>query len=365
MIILYSYTNLVDFNDEISLFFAFWLPIFFSALSLPFVHYIISLSLTLLIMIYTLQVVEKFTIEIYVYNYDFLFIFSLAVVFATALSFGRHLMARSLLIEINKMQKANKALLQKTKKIEKARTKAEAASKNKSIFLASVSHELRTPLNGIINFSKFVKNGTYGAVAPQHSHMINRIYENGHELLKLINNVLDSSKIASDSFMLFYEDDIRIEEVFDGFDQIHNFKFKNTKGQAIVDANISFSLNYNNETYALLQVDTGRLRQALFEILTLCFYYTTSGSVCMNISQLDNNLIIYIEDSSGNALDNIRSELFNLPKLSNDEIIFHIGLGLSIAKEIIELHGGTITYSHNLKGNIFQIALPIIKEQTL
>ncbi|MGB7339316.1 MAG: histidine kinase dimerization/phospho-acceptor domain-containing protein [Phototrophicaceae bacterium] len=364
VMISYSYANYIDFNDEISLFFAFWLAIFFSALFLPRIHYLISLIITFVIIIFTLQVIEGFTIAHYIENFDLIFSFVLVVMFATALFFGRHLMANLLLIEIDKKNKANIALIEKSKSIEKARSEAETASKNKSMFLASVSHELRTPLNGIINFSGFVKSGKFGDVAPQHTHMLERIHDSGYELLKLINNVLDSSKIASDSFVLFYEDDVIIDDLFDGFDQVQNFKFNNSLGQAIADADISFALRGIDEAYPLLNLDADRIRQALFEVLMLCFYYTTSGSVCVDVSQsASNRLSIRIEDSSGDILNSITPDLFDLKNLTTGEIVFHIGLGLSIAKEIIELHGGTIDYLHGPKGNIFQIELPVFKER--
>lgn len=125
VMIAYSYVYYLDFTDEISVLYAFWLSIFFSALFLPGIHYVISLVLTLLTIAFTLQFIEGFTVAQYIEHFDLLFTFSLAVMFATSLFFGRHLMSKLLIQEVEKKNRANKILLAKTQAMEKVRAEAE------------------------------------------------------------------------------------------------------------------------------------------------------------------------------------------------------------------------------------------------
>ncbi|MEO1165747.1 MAG: histidine kinase dimerization/phospho-acceptor domain-containing protein, partial [Chloroflexota bacterium] len=89
-----------------------------------------------------------------------------------------------------------------------ARQKAEQADQTKSAFLASMSHELRTPLNAIINFSKFLGKEVPGPINEEQKQLIGHISDSGQHLLRLINDVLDMSRIAAGSLALFVEDDI-------------------------------------------------------------------------------------------------------------------------------------------------------------
>jgi len=250
-----------------------------------------------------------------------------------------------------------------------ANKKSEIASRAKSDFLAAMSHELRTPLNTIIGFSeieinKSLQNEPSSAKQPssmqtssakQTRDNVTRIHQSGLHLLRIINDILDLSKLDSGKF------EINPEE-YDTASMI----------SSIVDMNmirigskfIRFTLEISGDFPARLTGDELRVKQIMNNLLSNAIKYTKEGRVQLTISskEVQDNLALVTFTVADTGIG-IRAEdigkLFvdytQLDTRSNKEVE-GTGLGLSISKKIAQMMGGDITVESDYgKGSCFTV----------
>lgn len=213
---------------------------------------------------------------------------------------------------------------------------AEAAHRAKSQFLAQMSHELRTPLNAIIGFSEVIKGEVFGPVGNQrYAEYAQDIHESGGHLLALINEVLDMAKIEAGRIEL---DDriIRLDTVVDAA-----LRMVKT---AAAKKTISLTTALPAAMPSLL-VDDVKLRQVLVNLLANAVRFTQPGGrISVEAHDpADEGLEIRIRDSGvGMAPDQIAVALepFGQVEQRSDTASEGTGLGLPLAKSLVELHGG-------------------------
>jgi len=219
-----------------------------------------------------------------------------------------------------------------------ARDAAEAANRTKSAFLANMSHEIRTPLNSIIGFLELAQDGD---IPQKTRNYIFKVLENAKWLLKIINDILDISKIESGK--------IELEHIpFDLCDIIENCQsslFMKTaeKGVALY-CNVEPSINVK------LLGDSVRLRQALMNLLSNAAKFTNEGNVSLLASVKDINnekaTITFEVSDTGIGMNTDQIARIFLPFMQADDSITRqyggTGLGLSITKGIIEMMGGEL-----------------------
>lgn len=246
----------------------------------------------------------------------------------------------------------------KIAKLEKIRE--QELGKMKSKFFTNLSHEIRTPLTliiaplqDIIN-SKELSNKIKGQLIP--------VEKNAKNLLKLINQLLDFTKIVNNKMTL---------QISEG--DINSFAkniFNNFKPLAKLN-NIKFKFSSDKKVFPMW-FDTKNIEIVITNILSNAFKFTPKGgSISIKISQLNldakKHCKILISDSGKGISKNNQSHLFErfyqVPNKNENKNIGS-GLGLSIVKEIIDLHKGEIVLDSEIgKGSIFQIILPIEKDQ--
>ncbi|MFK5975059.1 MAG: ATP-binding protein [Sulfurovum sp.] len=248
------------------------------------------------------------------------------------------------------------SMLQDTKtELDTRAYELEKSSQYKSEFLANMSHELRTPLNSIILLSKMLSENIdkFDSDDIKKSEVI---HQSGQDLLLLINDILDLSKIESGKMEIIY-DDFDTQEILsqsqDLFSPIANEK------------NIKFIVedHYNN----IVQVDSVKLMQVIKNLLSNAFKFTQKGHVKLSISQNIAErlpLIISVKDT-GIGIDRDKKELvFDAFKQIDGSISRNYGgtgLGLSISKKFTELMGGVIKVESDKGiGSTFSIHLPLI-----
>ena len=238
---------------------------------------------------------------------------------------------------------------QREKELDDARRLAEEAQLKES-FLANMSHEIRTPLNAIVGFSYLLAQpeGTY---APEEREMfINTINTNNDLLLKLINDILDISRIDSGQM----DFDIKPLFVSTLVEKVYNtFTLQMPKHLEFVLAQPDYD--------AEIMADDSRMQQVLTNFLTNAGKFTPEGKVTLgwNIDLATSKVELYVEDTGIGLADEDRKMVFSR-FYKKDEFKQGTGLGLSICKAIVVRHGGSISVKSQLgKGSRFSVFMKI------
>lgn len=224
------------------------------------------------------------------------------------------------------------------KLLQASRLEAEAARRSKEDFVANVSHELRTPLNMIIGFTEMIMNSpsTYGPNLPRALLSdIRVIYRNSQHLSQMINDVLDLARVEAGQLILSRNwVDVRtiVQEA----------------AQAVQPLFISKGLFLRLElpTQELTAFcDRLRIRQILLNLLSNAGRYTDTGGVTVTLQSRENHLVCCVADTGPGIPPQDREHLFepfHQPHNVDRAVAGSSGLGLSICKKLVELHGGKI-----------------------
>jgi signal transduction histidine kinase len=229
----------------------------------------------------------------------------------------------------------------------------EKASRAKSNFLASMSHELRTPMNAILGFTEMIRDGLYGEIPPEIQDPVSDIHTCGKQLLGLINNVLDLSKIEAGHMELALGEYV-VE------DMVNTVKFSlrslaATKGLDFVTT-VSPDL-------PLGLGDGKRITQCLMNLVGNALKFTREGHVEIRVERQGEALLFAVSDTGiGIPADQVESifEEFRQADATVSRDFGGTGLGLSITRKLVELHGGRIwVESQAGKGSTFFFSIPV------
>lgn len=242
------------------------------------------------------------------------------------------------------------------KKLIASEERALEASRLKSEFLANMSHEIRTPLNAILGFTNLL---ALNVDDPKLNHYVESIKAGGKNLLTLINDILDLSKIEAGKLDLHPAPlDLRafIEEI------------KNIFTSKIQEKLISFELVISDEVPPVLILDEVRTRQILFNLIGNAVKFTDNGTITLKVenrfklsdrSKID--LLLSVEDTGIGIPHEFQNEIFDSFKQhthGTDRNYGGTGLGLSITKRLVEMMGGTISVeSEPGKGSKFSVII--------
>ncbi|WKY48125.1 response regulator [Eubacteriaceae bacterium ES3] len=246
--------------------------------------------------------------------------------------------------------------LEKTRVLieEKAR-ELEISSKYKSEFLANMSHELRTPLNSILILSGLLKDSKKGGMTKDELEYAKVINAAGKDLLELINDILDLSKIESGKMEVTAES-FNIRETAETMRRLF-LPLTNEKG-------LQFDLNVADEVPELVYSDEMKISQIMKNLLSNAIKFTAEGQVEIKmVMHDDKNLKISVRDTGIGIPEDKRIQIFQAFSQvdgSTSRTYGGTGLGLSISRELSRLLGGGIQLeSEEKKGSIFSIIIPI------
>jgi signal transduction histidine kinase len=230
---------------------------------------------------------------------------------------------------------------------------AEAANRTKSEFLASMSHELRTPLNAIIGFSEVIQKAIIGPLSERYRAYGTDIFNSGTHLLGLINEILDLSKLEAGQFEL-HEEDIDLTDAVEASMRLVGPQAEKSKIQ------LSKALD---ENFVLIRADDRRMRQVLINLLSNAVKFTPEGGTVRVLSFRTNaGLAIAVSDTGiGMASEEIPKALEEFGQIDSkiSRQYAGTGLGLPLAKHLMELHGGTLTIKSEVNiGTTVTIVLP-------
>ncbi|MFK5856529.1 MAG: ATP-binding protein [Bacteroidota bacterium] len=241
----------------------------------------------------------------------------------------------------------------RTAVIEKQKIQVETANKLKSEFLSNMSHELRTPLNSIMVLSNVLVNQTKDRLDSEEKSWLEIIERNGKQLLALINDILDLSKIEAGKMEIitnYISIDTQLRLVVDNMKSMAEKK------------NLSLTLNILN-SLPQVETDDAKFHQLILNIVSNAVKFTKKGSVDISAKHEADNIIIKIKDSgigiSQEMLPFIFDEFRQVDGTSAREYE-GTGLGLAIASKLLKILGGNISVESELGiGTIFTITIPV------
>lgn len=230
----------------------------------------------------------------------------------------------------------------------------EASNWTKNGLIINMSHELRTPLNSVIGFSDLLLEGAFGSLNTRQSKYVSNILISGKNLLEIINNLLDVSKLEAGERSLNYED-VDIASLI-GEVRMSLLSFASNK-KISVEIKVDTSLEK-------VQADRTKLRQVLYNLINNAIKFTPEKKkVTVSAFKKEEMIEIKVSDS-GIGLSKEDYEKMFMPFIKADFSISRgysgIGIGLYIAKNFVDLHGGKIwVESKGEKGNTFIFTLPM------
>ncbi len=242
---------------------------------------------------------------------------------------------------------------ERTRELEEARRSAEAANKAKSEFLSNISHELRTPLNSIIGFSEILRDGTAGPLSPDQQTYLKDIWESGKHLLRIINNLLDLSKIEA-GMMELELDEFYLKELLEG--SLGLFREKSDRRRIVLNADISGDID-------MITADKTKIKQVVLNLVANAVKFTPDGGrVGITASLNGAGVQVTVWDTGIGMPAEDCARLFR-PFVQLDNTLTKkyegTGLGLHISKKLVELHGGRLSVeSEPGKGSRFSFIIP-------
>ncbi len=244
---------------------------------------------------------------------------------------------------------------ERTSELEDAHKVAVAANNAKSEFIANVSHELRTPLNAIIGFSEVMRDGLTGPLTGEQREYLGDIWRSGRHLLRLINDILDLSKVEA-GMMELELSELSLKELFDGC--LFMFREKAQRHGIRLHTELP-----EDVATLLLQADERKIKQVVLNLVANALKFSAEGgTVGVVASRHNESVCISVWDTGiGISPQNLRKLFKPFTQLGAPLTKKYegTGLGLHLSRKIVELHGGSIwAVSEEGKGSRFSFTIP-------
>ena len=240
------------------------------------------------------------------------------------------------------------------REIEDKSRQIEAANRHKSEFLANMSHELRTPLNAIIGFSEVLGERMFGELNEKQAEYTEDILSSGRHLLSLINEILDLSKVEAGRMEL----ELATFDLPLAIDNARTFvRERATKHGINLDVTV-------DERLGDFVGDERKIKQILLNLLSNAVKFTPEGGrIGINARQADGSVEISVSDTGIGISPEDQAKIFEEFRQVGGDYAHKregTGLGLTLAKKFVELHGGKIWVESEVgKGSTFTFTLPI------
>ncbi len=242
-------------------------------------------------------------------------------------------------VDINEQKKTEEALRE-------AKEKAESSDKLKSAFVANMSHEIRTPLNAIVGFANLLVTSEDKEDFDSFKQIIE---QNSNQLLQLIGDILDLSKIESDT-LDFVWSNVNVNAMMYELEKI--FQMRNAANPDVVIKCVA------SVGDCMIRTDRQRLIQVVSNLMTNAIKFTTQGSIIMGYEKRKEEIYFYVTDTGCGIPEENQSQVFER-FVQLDSFKQGTGLGLPICSSIIRAMGGKIGVKSKLgEGSTFWFILP-------
>lgn len=256
------------------------------------------------------------------------------------------------------LQHANSMLLQEIEERKKAEAQAYHANTTKSEFLAHISHEIRTPMNAILGFTELLQDRIRDRELREY---LRSIFVSGKNLLTLINDMLDLSKIEAGRLELVYKT-TSIRGMLDEIRQLFAFQVR--------EKGLTFEIQVDDAVPQLVSIDEMRLRQILLNLVGNAVKFTDRGGIRVEVESVETldhrcTLTISVRDTGVGIPPSQQERVFEPFRQaggrSRNADYGGTGLGLAITERLVEMMGGRIRLSSRLGvGSTFTITLPAV-----
>ena len=250
------------------------------------------------------------------------------------------------------LQDLARELKERNRALEKQRDQLSEMNRLKSEFLANVSHELRTPLNAILGYTEIILEGVYGPVTDEQREGLAGIEESGSNLLTLINQILDLSKVESGKVEL-YVTEVPVHEI------VHAVV---SEAQPFAKAR-PYKVQAQCPQRVVIKTDAAKMKQILTNLVSNAVKFTEQGSVDVSLAQTETGGVqIKVRDTGIGIRKEDQAlifEEFRQVDGSSTRKYAGTGLGLAIARRFAVLLGATLTVeSAPGRGSTFTLTLP-------
>ncbi|WP_028551678.1 ATP-binding protein [Paenibacillus sp. UNC451MF] len=231
--------------------------------------------------------------------------------------------------------------------------KLQKEDKLKDDFLANTSHELRNPLHGIINIAQYVLNNEHRSMADSNKKNLELLITVGRRMSFLLNDLLDITRLREKRVRL-HTSSVQVQSVAAGVVDMLSFM---TDGKPVkIRLHIS-------DSFPNVSADENRLTQILFNLIQNAIKFTNEGTITIG-ARLKNGMAYIDVEDTGVGIDEAMIQVVFQPYEQADSSMTSIGggigLGLSICKQLVELHGGTLdAASKPGQGSVFTFSLPL------
>ncbi|MBN2813213.1 MAG: hypothetical protein JXQ80_03990, partial [Bacteroidales bacterium] len=264
--------------------------------------------------------------------------------------------------ELSKYKNHLESIVQeRTAALKSAKEKAEESDRLKTAFLQNMSHEIRTPLNAIMGFSGLLQDTIEDKeTLLGYASIIN---QKGNDLLNIINNILDISKIEAGSMKISYEV-CSLDSLFDEI-AVYAMDYQKRLNKETIPFRI---VNHCPKRKADILLDQGKVKQVFINLIGNAYKFTIDGAIEFGCRQNNENMLEFYVSDTGIGIPSDKQDLVfeRFRQIGESDYREGTGLGLSISKGIIELLGGSIwlTSTEN-KGTTFHFTVPYQVDKTL
>jgi len=273
------------------------------------------------------------------------------------LTFFGILLIRSVLLEIKQKEQLRVAY-----------AKLEELDRSKSEFVSIASHQLRTPLTAMKGYISMILEGSYGKLDTKQKQPVESIYESNERLIRLVNDLLNVSRIESGKVEMKWEQG-SVEEIIKSVVEELRIKTK--------EKNVELVFEEPESSLPLVRVDKEKVRNVVLNVIDNAIRYTPKGNIVVNAKspafakasagRQMSNLLISVKDTGEGMTQEEMGKLFQTFSRGGAGMRFSTegaGLGLYIAKKFVEMHKGRIWVESQGKGqgSTFYVELPVKQE---
>ncbi|RVU00368.1 response regulator [Mucilaginibacter limnophilus] len=256
----------------------------------------------------------------------------------------------------NELQERNSIIQERNLEIQKKAEELEQSTRYKSEFMANMSHELRTPLNSILLLSRYLSENNENNLNEEQIESANVILNSGNGLLKLIDELLDLSKIEAGKMELEYQR-VQVNDLLSGLQAMFV--------PVAREKNLAFVINNELGAAAELEIDRMRLEQILKNLIANALKFTSTGQISVSLrpSEQHPGFVDFSVTDTGIGIPKEKQHLvfdaFQQADGSTKRKFGGTGLGLSISRQLARLLGGDISLvSEPEKGSTFTVTIP-------